>query len=476
MLVIHTAISKQKKAAMTSTMSILLSNISVTSLIVAFVLLPSTAAELFETSHDEKNVDYTIHPGLLNFVLLSSTAAELFETKNDEKNVDYTFHPGLLNVQQDRLLLSEGLLARVIADVGKPVKFHDGGESKIGFHNNPDGAAVFSRKGTDGWVYVSNSEDSKDGGVGAIYFNSQGQVVDYQMILEGTKSNCGGGKTWWNTWISCEEHDKGQVWEVDPWGTFSHLTAVGLESVNYESFAYDHRKELTPTFYVTIDEVDGPLLRYTPDTDDIFPALLSSDFSNLLTSPGPNAKWEYLVLDYDTDTSGTLTWTTDIKKGRDSAGSHFRGLEGLDVYDGMLYMTAKEDRLLFILDLDAETFTQSSTLNGAFDNRPDQVVRLVDNNDEGILYFCEDGKFGSGVHGRDVNGNYFTIITADQDPATNGGEEMRGEVSGLAFTEDKMFMYFTFQKEGTLFEVRRADGLPFNGKRLDIKYHHVDEE
>ena len=56
------------------------------------------------------------------------------------------------------------------------VTYSNGQKSYNDFHYKPDGAAVFA--GSDGgWVYVSNSESSSDGGVGAIYFNSQGEVI-----------------------------------------------------------------------------------------------------------------------------------------------------------------------------------------------------------------------------------------------------------------------------------------------------------
>jgi hypothetical protein len=70
-------------------------------------------------------------------------------------------------------------------------------------------------------------------------------------------------------------------------------------------------------------------------------------------------------------------------------------------------------------------------------------------------------------------GNYFTILQADDQYYGDDGLPgmIEGETSGLAFSPDKRFMYVAFQKEGKLFEVRRADGLPFNGRRLDIRYH-----
>jgi uncharacterized protein len=261
----------------------------------------------------------------------------------------------------------------------------------------------------DGWVYVSNSEGKERGGVGAIYFNAQGQVVDYKMILTGTRMNCGGGPTFWNTWLTCEEHERGRVWEVDPWDEApSKVTVVGAVRAKYESAAYDNRNKKEPKFYITIDEDDGPLLRFTPSPFIVDYALENDDYSSLLHNRGYGTKWEYLVLDYNQDKRGTFSWTSDIRRGRASASRYFQGLEGVDVYDGMLYMIAKEDRLLFILDLDNMTFVETSTNSGAFDGAPDQVKRLLDH--DGILYFCEDGEYGSGVHGRDLNGTSGLLV------------------------------------------------------------------
>ncbi len=49
-------------------------------------------------------------------------------------------------------------------------------------------------------------------------FNEHGEVVNYQMILTNTRRNCSGGRTPWNTWLSCEEVKRGKIYEVDPFG------------------------------------------------------------------------------------------------------------------------------------------------------------------------------------------------------------------------------------------------------------------
>ena len=113
-----------------------------------------------------------------------------------------TYRPGELTVQENGMILSKGLKSRLLAKPGENVAYHNGEMSNIPFHIRPDGAATFpvpddygSNKG--GWVYVSNSEGKElgSGGVGAVMFDKDGNVIKYKNILNGTTMNCAGGRT-----------------------------------------------------------------------------------------------------------------------------------------------------------------------------------------------------------------------------------------------------------------------------------------
>jgi hypothetical protein len=118
---------------------------------------------------------------------------------SSRKLIGSTYNPGNLTVQENGLLLSEGLTSRIIAISGQPVKLVNGSNSTVNFHFKPDAGATY--EGPNGtWMYVSNSEMryTFDGGVGAFTFNSDGDVIDFQMVLSNTRANCGGGKTSWD--------------------------------------------------------------------------------------------------------------------------------------------------------------------------------------------------------------------------------------------------------------------------------------
>jgi hypothetical protein len=90
--------------------------------------------------------------------------------------------------------LSEGLNAKLIAQKNSRVKYADGSESTLKFHEWLDGAGVAPLP-DGGYVYISNSEDDAGkGGVFGLYFDKDGGITNYKALLTGTTWNCGGGK------------------------------------------------------------------------------------------------------------------------------------------------------------------------------------------------------------------------------------------------------------------------------------------
>ena len=103
---------------------------------------------------------------------------------------DVTFRRGdlLKDVERFGISVSKGIIVRMLAKADRKVP-----KSDLKFHSMPDGATIIPLD--DGYVYVSNSEvDDGKGGVYGVYFNHDGDIVDYKQLLSGTTRNCSGGK------------------------------------------------------------------------------------------------------------------------------------------------------------------------------------------------------------------------------------------------------------------------------------------
>ena len=101
---------------------------------------------------------------------------------------DLGFYGTLAPPDENGIRLPAGFRSRVLARSGDLVD----GTSHL-WHALPDGGATFEIHG--GWIYVSNSELSIGGGVGALRFNRAGRIVDAYSICSGTHRNCAGGAT-----------------------------------------------------------------------------------------------------------------------------------------------------------------------------------------------------------------------------------------------------------------------------------------
>jgi hypothetical protein len=446
---------------------------------------------VFADAGGNQNINSGLCQGVYNS---KSSACQVFDSIPALPTAVYPYVPGDLSVYDEEtgIALSTGLRIRELARTGEYVLFGSKetrlDRSSIRFHDAPDGAAVVANG--DEWLYVSNCE-SKDGngkgGVFVLKFDQDGEIKGYEPRLLDTTRNCNGGLTPWKTWVSCEEYGKGQCWQVDPFGVHEpEPTVIGEpEGGSFEAFVsfvrnclvlvdillshlvpsilriaqtYDDRDADQLVFFVTEDHARGALRRFR--TNNVDP-------SNLWDSLHGTGTRDYLKLD---PAAGTFEWTSSLDEGRRNAEQYFPHTEGISHMNGILYFVSKKTRILYILNLDAMTYTTSNVNSGKllgrgnFGEEADHVVQLTDN----TVYFTEDGGRTPGVYGKDVKtGQYFAIMEAVHSQYKND------EATGLAFSPDWTRMYVCIQDNGVLFEIRRKDGMPFESahQQLRLKYH-----
>lgn len=188
----------------------------------------------------------------------ASDAAAAAEAEGNPLPRTYLTNLGALQGADDNgLQLPEGFTSRVIAQTTQNVAGTD-----FPWVRAPDGGAVFD---TDdgGWIYVSNAESGSQGGVGAIRFDSSGNITDAYSICTNTRRNCAGGTTPWGTWLTCEEMADGYTYECDITGATAATKREALGEFNHEAAAVDPD---TGIVYETEDRSDGNFYRFTPTT------------------------------------------------------------------------------------------------------------------------------------------------------------------------------------------------------------------
>ena len=261
------------------------------------------------------------------------------------------------------------------------------------------------------------------------------------------------------TWISCEETKDGYNWQVDPTGKRQprRITLGSDGGGKFESFAYD---DLKGHYFVTEDHEFGPLRRWIPVQHN------ETDPWSTLHGRGETT---YLRLLPHSSNGGTYEWVHNKNLASTNANMFYPNAEGIDIYGRDLYFVSKETKTLFILNLDWNTYKSHSTRNGLFDGQPDQLIQVIGGtNEQELLYFTEDGGQFAGIHARNRQGQFFTILESH--------EYSNDETTGLAFSPDLRFLYVAYQKTGRLFAISREDGLPFDAKSLNVKYHSLNSE
>lgn len=408
-----------------------------------------------------------------------------------------------------RLALPEGFSYKVVSEAG--VTTLESGEFTP---RNHDGTGTFAGPG-GGTVLVNNHEIREPfgtelavphlegltydpgaaGGCTVVEADGDGNRLREFVGVAGTSTNCAGGVTPWNTWLSCEEtdaragedgfrRDHGYVFEVDPANVAANRDPqpiLALGRFEHEAVAIDPNRG---DMYLTEDahEPNGLLYRWAAPqgfrgatgtlkalgpTDGALAAMKATDSSgahvadlSLATAPNTTYRVEWVpVPDRDARTASIRTQLTDgdVTRARKLEGAWW-GPAGAYIvssysreedYPGVAKV---HDGQVWFYDPAAATITlkmlfaknPAPDTDVAFDG-PDNISISA----YGGVIVAEDGEGIQHLIGATDSGVTFPIARNDFDAESSRGVEFTGPV----YSRDQKTLFANIQEPGFMFAI-----------------------
>jgi secreted PhoX family phosphatase len=253
-----------------------------------------------------------------------------------------------------------------------------------------------------------------------VRFLADGRIDDAYRILEGTKYNCAGGPTPWGTWLSCEEHRAGLVWECDPFTPGQGIARPAMGKFAHEAAAVD---PLTGWVYMTEDTGDSRIYRFRP--------AVRNDLSA--------GTLEAMAV----DAHGFATWV-EVSPARPYRGNDtavFDRGEGAWFAHRHFYFCTTTDNRVWSLDVDSGRL---EVIYDAANLGPDAPLRDPDNitvqPHSGDIFVAEDADdlqlvLLANAQGERIAAPFLQLVGHDG-----------SEVAGPAFSPDGMRLYFSSQR------------------------------